>query len=966
MSLDYLDYEYYELSISQDGDNRVTDHNTTATTTPWDSSDAAAISTSSSILSFEDDEKTELSVTQEKILAILPIPAALLSIFGSTAIIYMAFKKRRQQPREQKWMTPYTRLLLAVSLCDIIASITYALQTFLRPSDTSQRVWAFGNDASCSAMGTLGQFAVANMLYNASLSFYFLCTARLGLKSSQIAKWIEPIMHFASLGFPLATAASGAIMGVYSETTLGMGCWVNDYPRNCGDGPENTGEECKAALIGWIFWGLPFLLVLFCIFFNNLIITCFVRRQTWPQRRKEKRKRKAETRLAASSSRRRTVETAYPSQSHPNNSISHRNEDNSGAFSCEVHQSVFRSCHNGGDDTSFIQISPVRVNSSTGWNMSDRDGSSTVFHRSPQDHNNYDPEPSHHIQPREHNNAAINIENDEHYCDEEEDIEEIQEEVKEAPRRKDQRSTLRSDQIRRLQLVSSQALFFVGSYLICNGWSGLLAIYESTTDSDQDESAISVQAYPLLLLQAILLPMQGLFNMFVFIRPKYMKCRIDFPAESKFWAFRRAMGQDVTPTKEEEDDFEEPESSDANQQQRQQKASYDEPIQGSTSDHNKNGTVTGVCIDGKQQASRTRYSLLPKGLISSLTANTLEERDQIERKEIENQDRDKITSVPFKDKRWNKTQEDLSAWMPMKPTQRCKSNVRGVSSLTASQNEDGDDDSRGGVDDNELCQEQRGAKQQDNKNYYNSIDPTDSRWWNSTPCKDTRWKNNTKQDLSAWVPMKQSRRYKSSASGSRGSRGRNGSSLEVISELSELSFVEPTPAESSDDEDHFNPSYSGRSRWTDEGCGPSSSFQSSLKKKCQRHLSSLSIPKQPESLVEIVSGIMHNESDSLASDEWEPSGRSRWGDGSGEPSYTTKNTKNESSSLTIPLRNQSIIEFSESLILDDHKTSSGDSNDGNSNTLFDRMGAVAAPTSDCSTDMPMRVPTRRMSPTPLI
>ena len=81
-------------------------------------------------------EFRSLSDAHKKLLAILPIPSATLSIFGSTIIIVMLIKGRKQKP----WI-PYQRLLLAMSICDIISSLTLAAGAFLYPKETSDKVW---------------------------------------------------------------------------------------------------------------------------------------------------------------------------------------------------------------------------------------------------------------------------------------------------------------------------------------------------------------------------------------------------------------------------------------------------------------------------------------------------------------------------------------------------------------------------------------------------------------------------------------------------------------------------------------------------------------------------------------------------------------------------------------------------------------------------------------------------------
>ena len=89
----------------------------------------------------------QLSDKQDTILAILPIPSAILSIFGSAVIITMAFKSRRTTP----W-TPYHGLLTGMSIFDIIFSINLAAGSFLYPRETSSRVWAVGNEGASNQL----------------------------------------------------------------------------------------------------------------------------------------------------------------------------------------------------------------------------------------------------------------------------------------------------------------------------------------------------------------------------------------------------------------------------------------------------------------------------------------------------------------------------------------------------------------------------------------------------------------------------------------------------------------------------------------------------------------------------------------------------------------------------------------------------------------------------------------------
>ena len=165
----------------------------------------------------DDDQWTfrSLSDAQKTILAILPIPSAILSICGSSIIIYMAYRSKKNKP----W-TPYSRLLVAMSVYDIITSITLGSAAFMNNYETSSKAWAMGNDSTCTVIGFFNQVGYGGMLYNAALSYYFFLTARFGMKNDQIAQCIEPTMHIFSVGYPTMTAFVGLILGVYSESEV--------------------------------------------------------------------------------------------------------------------------------------------------------------------------------------------------------------------------------------------------------------------------------------------------------------------------------------------------------------------------------------------------------------------------------------------------------------------------------------------------------------------------------------------------------------------------------------------------------------------------------------------------------------------------------------------------------------------------------------------------------------------------
>lgn len=201
---------------------------------------------------------------QEKAMSILYVISSTLSILGSSAIIYKVISDRVNA-------TAYDRLLVGLSACDLLASIGYGLSPFLLPKQTSIRVWAIGSNSSCNFLGFMTQFGFSSVLYNGFLSFYYLLTVRYGVKRHVFAKRYEPWFHGIAILFPLITAVVGASMGFYSEVQLGVGCWVNDYPKGC------TSETCISEEIAWFYGSSPVIFTLFSLIINNTLVYFHVR-----------------------------------------------------------------------------------------------------------------------------------------------------------------------------------------------------------------------------------------------------------------------------------------------------------------------------------------------------------------------------------------------------------------------------------------------------------------------------------------------------------------------------------------------------------------------------------------------------------------------------------------------------------------------------------------------------------------
>ncbi|CAJ1941129.1 unnamed protein product [Cylindrotheca closterium] len=357
------------------------------------------------------DAYRQLSDSQQKLLSILPIPSAILSIVGSFAIIDIARQRRKGV---QQW-TPYNRLLVAMSICDIVLSLNFASAAFLRPAETSSRIWARGNDGTCTFSAFVTQVATATMWYQGMLSIYFLLTARYGIKNAVIAKRVEPWMHLVALGYPISTAIAGVGMGIYGERVGEGGCTVIRYEdTSTSEAWVVERSNAREAML-YIFYGVPLFMATLCLTFTQLSIFMFIRR--------------------------------------------HRKSPSS-------------------EDST-----------SKGSNSSENNG------------------------------------------------------------RTQRPKTPSAKQSHRQQLVCSQAFLFVMAFVLCHLGNLLMAGLQSSSRTRADEMEILVKYYPVVVLQAVLLPSQGSFNFLIYCRPKYLMLRFEFPDESRLWALRRVfLGDELRPT----------------------------------------------------------------------------------------------------------------------------------------------------------------------------------------------------------------------------------------------------------------------------------------------------------------------------------------------------------------------------------------------------------------------------------
>jgi len=99
-------------------------------------------------------------------------------------------------------------------------------------------------------------------------------------------------------------------------------------------------------------------------------------------------------------------------------------------------------------------------------------------------------------------------------------------------------------QLKRIWAIFAQASLHVVAFSVCCVPSLTLRIMEGVGCDAEDEDEL----FPLLVIRALLLPLQGLFNCLICIRLACIRSREQCPRESILWAFRPALlGDKIKP-----------------------------------------------------------------------------------------------------------------------------------------------------------------------------------------------------------------------------------------------------------------------------------------------------------------------------------------------------------------------------------------------------------------------------------
>uniref|UniRef100_A0A7S4SJ62 G-protein coupled receptors family 1 profile domain-containing protein n=2 Tax=Ditylum brightwellii TaxID=49249 RepID=A0A7S4SJ62_9STRA len=169
----------------------------------------------------------------ELIVEIISRTGGLISTLGSSLIVEDILKK----VYKGKQTDPYQRIMLGLSLCDIlISTFLFALGTWMVPKETGW-LWAVGNTASCSAQGFFWAFGGAGELfYQMAISLNILLLIVFGWKQETFRKKVEKPLHIIIIALALTMAVIPLAFQTYNPHC------GNCYPEVMYDACTNKKE----------------------------------------------------------------------------------------------------------------------------------------------------------------------------------------------------------------------------------------------------------------------------------------------------------------------------------------------------------------------------------------------------------------------------------------------------------------------------------------------------------------------------------------------------------------------------------------------------------------------------------------------------------------------------------------------------------------------------------------------------
>jgi hypothetical protein len=218
------------------------------------------------------------TASQQVALAVTPKISAALSMLGSA---WIAVEVLTQQSKRGN---VYNRLLCAMSVGDLLASLFFFLSTWPIPSLVEGIAFNVGNQHTCTAQGFFIQLSIMNPLCecrmspawnitrrnrlmlsfcpsihpsihpsdNACLAFYYMLVIKHGVSEERLRSKFELPLHLLPISFGVLTATAGIFLKLYNNANLW--CWIAPDPADCEVSVTHGGETtCERGDNAWVY-----------------------------------------------------------------------------------------------------------------------------------------------------------------------------------------------------------------------------------------------------------------------------------------------------------------------------------------------------------------------------------------------------------------------------------------------------------------------------------------------------------------------------------------------------------------------------------------------------------------------------------------------------------------------------------------------------------------------------------------
>ncbi|GFH61781.1 hypothetical protein CTEN210_18257 [Chaetoceros tenuissimus] len=180
-----------------------------------------------------------MSIASYKAAQIIKCINAFVSCIASTFIMLMILTEPKTG-----LASPYSRIIFALSISDILFSLGHLLSPFLGPKDNSDALFAIGTTETCEAIGFIFIIGFQCLLfYTLFLTYYFMRRVKYKVTPQNFAKKEEKFFHVIFILIALTLAIAAVVTGSINPQGKGNICGLGTYPPVCDYTPDMVCER---------------------------------------------------------------------------------------------------------------------------------------------------------------------------------------------------------------------------------------------------------------------------------------------------------------------------------------------------------------------------------------------------------------------------------------------------------------------------------------------------------------------------------------------------------------------------------------------------------------------------------------------------------------------------------------------------------------------------------------------------